>query len=209
VALALPLAACSSTSATSAESTESAATTELTTVRFALDWTPNTNHSGLYTAIAEGYFEDAGIEVEIPQNRALLEAVEGLADASDAPGDLVAGPATVAYTSWLLAVAGRGEVALTYAAILPCAWGYGDIGRRLVDIVQPHAVYAGWISFFASDAYDDVVVDLRAATDRALAATSPQVRREAADVFVTGCRFEREFWDAGLARRTWADLAAS
>ncbi|QNG18227.1 ABC transporter substrate-binding protein [Rhodococcus triatomae] len=35
------------------------------TVRFALDWTPNTNHTGLYVAIAEGYFADAGIDVEI------------------------------------------------------------------------------------------------------------------------------------------------
>ncbi|MDN6509814.1 MULTISPECIES: ABC transporter substrate-binding protein [unclassified Brevibacterium] len=36
-----------------------------TTVRFALDWTPNVNHTGLYVALHEGYFEDAGIDVEI------------------------------------------------------------------------------------------------------------------------------------------------
>lgn len=35
------------------------------TVRFALDWTPNTNHTGLYVALSEGYFEDAGIDVEV------------------------------------------------------------------------------------------------------------------------------------------------
>lgn len=34
-------------------------------IRFALDWTPNTNHTGLYVALSEGYFEDAGIDVEI------------------------------------------------------------------------------------------------------------------------------------------------
>ena len=32
-----------------------------------LDWTPNTNHTGLYVAEAEGYFRDAGLEVEIVQ----------------------------------------------------------------------------------------------------------------------------------------------
>ena len=32
-----------------------------------LDWTPNTNHTGLYVAQAEGYFEEAGLEVEIVQ----------------------------------------------------------------------------------------------------------------------------------------------
>lgn len=31
----------------------------------ALDWTPNTNHVGLYVAQAKGWFEDAGLEVEI------------------------------------------------------------------------------------------------------------------------------------------------
>lgn len=38
---------------------------EVTTVRFALDWTPNTNHTGLYVAINRGYFAEEGIEVEI------------------------------------------------------------------------------------------------------------------------------------------------
>ena len=35
------------------------------TVSVALDWTPNTNHIGLYVAAAEGYFAEAGLEVDI------------------------------------------------------------------------------------------------------------------------------------------------
>lgn len=35
------------------------------TIRFALDWTPNTNHTGLYVALQEGYFADAGLDVEV------------------------------------------------------------------------------------------------------------------------------------------------
>ena len=34
-------------------------------VTFALDWAPNTNHIGVYVAEAEGYFADAGLDVEI------------------------------------------------------------------------------------------------------------------------------------------------
>lgn len=37
-------------------------------ITFALDWTPNTNHTGLYVAVEKGYFEEAGIEVEIVQS---------------------------------------------------------------------------------------------------------------------------------------------
>ena len=34
-------------------------------ITFVLDWTPNTNHTGLYVAQAEGYFAEQGLEVEI------------------------------------------------------------------------------------------------------------------------------------------------
>jgi ABC-type nitrate/sulfonate/bicarbonate transport system substrate-binding protein len=36
-----------------------------TTVKFALDWTPNTNHTGLYVAEEKGWFKDAGINLDI------------------------------------------------------------------------------------------------------------------------------------------------
>ncbi|MFJ2237270.1 ABC transporter substrate-binding protein [Streptomyces sp. NPDC087859] len=36
-----------------------------TTVTLALDWTPNTNHTGIYVARAKGWFEDAGISLRI------------------------------------------------------------------------------------------------------------------------------------------------
>ncbi len=36
-------------------------------VRIVLDWTPNTNHTGLYVADKLGYFTDAGLDVEIKQ----------------------------------------------------------------------------------------------------------------------------------------------
>lgn len=36
-----------------------------TPIRFALDWTPNTNHTGLYVAQQQGWFRDAGLDVQI------------------------------------------------------------------------------------------------------------------------------------------------
>lgn len=40
---------------------------EKTKITFVLDWTPNTNHTGLYVAEEKGYFSDAGLDVEIVQ----------------------------------------------------------------------------------------------------------------------------------------------
>lgn len=38
-------------------------------IRIALDWTPNTNHTGLYVAQQEGWFREAGLDVEfLPYN---------------------------------------------------------------------------------------------------------------------------------------------
>ena len=37
------------------------------TVTVVLDWTPNTNHTGIYVALANGYFEEAGLDVQVVQ----------------------------------------------------------------------------------------------------------------------------------------------
>ena len=60
--------------------TVSAADNETEKITFVLDWTPNTNHTGLYVAESLGYFEDQGLEVEI------VQPPEGGADALVASG---------------------------------------------------------------------------------------------------------------------------
>ena len=40
---------------------------ELIPVTFMLDWVPNTNHTGIFVAEANGYFEESGLAVEIIQ----------------------------------------------------------------------------------------------------------------------------------------------
>lgn len=42
-------------------------TAENETITIVLDWTPNTNHTGIFAAQANGYFEEAGLNVEIVQ----------------------------------------------------------------------------------------------------------------------------------------------
>ena len=50
-----------------AKTSAAADNTEKAKVTFVLDWTPNTNHTGLYVAEEKGYFADAGLEVEVVQ----------------------------------------------------------------------------------------------------------------------------------------------
>lgn len=51
----------------SAQDTSRTKSSELTPLTFALDWTPNTNHTGLYVAQALGYYADEGLEVTLVQ----------------------------------------------------------------------------------------------------------------------------------------------
>lgn len=62
IATLVALTGCADTSGSSSSSSGSGTTTD---VKFALDWTPNTNHTGLYVAIAKGYFKDAGINLTV------------------------------------------------------------------------------------------------------------------------------------------------
>ena len=55
---------------------------ELEKITFVLDWTPNTNHTGLYVAQEKGFFEEAGLEVEIvqpPEDGAVVLVASGKA----------------------------------------------------------------------------------------------------------------------------------
>ena len=63
-AAALSLSGCSGQENNSSTA-ENSGSEELTKVSIVLDWTPNTNHTGLYVAQKMGYYEEAGLEVEI------------------------------------------------------------------------------------------------------------------------------------------------
>ncbi|KAB7669357.1 ABC transporter substrate-binding protein [Bacillus sp. B1-b2] len=57
----LLLVSCSNSSTPSTEGKEN----ELQKITMVLDWTPNTNHTGLYVAQENGYFKENGLDVEI------------------------------------------------------------------------------------------------------------------------------------------------
>ncbi len=75
------LAGCAGNNSPAGSSAGASDEPELRKVTFALDWTPNTNHTGVYVAAERGYYKEAGLEVEI------VQAPENGADALVAAGD--------------------------------------------------------------------------------------------------------------------------
>ncbi|MBU5292473.1 ABC transporter substrate-binding protein [Anaerosalibacter bizertensis] len=51
----------------SPQNSENKEKAELEKTKVILDWTPNTNHTGLYVALEKGYYKDEGLDVEIVQ----------------------------------------------------------------------------------------------------------------------------------------------
>lgn len=109
------------------------------TIRFALDWTPNTNHTGLYVALQEGYFEDAGLDVSIlPYN-------------NTSPDTLVdAGNAEFGISTQSQATFARAAGAATTSVIAPLQHRATGIGVKAdrADITRPRDLdgktYAGF-----------------------------------------------------------------
>lgn len=78
----LSFTACNSDSTESETSNAEASNEELIKITFCLDWTPNTNHTGVYVAKQLGYYKDAGLDVEIvqpPEDGAVLTCATGQA----------------------------------------------------------------------------------------------------------------------------------
>ena len=65
-----------------ASAAPSASHAPLGTVRLALDWTPNTNHTGFYVAAANGWYGEAGVDFQVlPYGTSAPEALVGAGQA--------------------------------------------------------------------------------------------------------------------------------
>ncbi len=106
-------------------------------------------------------------------------------------------PATRAYTDFLLRTATLGDFLELVAALLPCMWGYSEIGQRLAAGTPPQDTrYARWIEMYAADDFDDLAHWCREICDEAAAGAPAQQRDRMRDAFNVSSRHELAFWEA-------------
>ena len=132
------------------------------------------------------------IDVEIPANESFLTRLGG---SPDPLGPLL--PTAYAYTRHLLDVCRQGNLAVALAALLPCQWSYGEIGRRLVQAPPADPIYADWIALFAGDGYDDLVSASTDLLDRCCTAADEPLTAAAFD---RSTRYEIAFWQLAYSR---------
>lgn len=104
-------------------------------------------------------------------------------------------PTTRAYTDFLLRTAALGDFAELVAALLPCMWGYAEVGQALASRT-PDNPYAAWIDTYASAEFAAQANWCRAITDELAEGLDDSGRRRMLEAFLQSSRHELEFWDA-------------
>jgi thiaminase/transcriptional activator TenA len=107
-----------------------------------------------------------------------------------------------AYTRFLLRVAWEGPLAAIVAALLPCAWGYGDLARRLAAGGGDRAEnpYVEWIRTYTSAEFTAYADWLRDLLDRLAEGTGPAERERLAALFMESSGHEYRFWEMAWER---------
>lgn len=115
------------------------------------------------------------------------------------------GPTTLAYSSYLLAVAYARPFHEGLAAILPCYWLFRDVGRALAERESPDPMYRRWLATYTDPQFVDATGALLALADRIGARLDDDGRAAAARHARVAARYERMMCDAALARETWPE----
>jgi thiaminase/transcriptional activator TenA len=115
-------------------------------------------------------------------------------------------PTTRAYTDFLVRTAADGAMPELLAALLPCAWGYVVIGRRLAEGEAPEDPrYADWIAQYASDEFAEAVEWLRGELDRLVEDVGEERRARLREIFVLSSRYEGLFWEMCWSGESWEE----
>jgi thiaminase (transcriptional activator TenA) len=154
------------------------------------------------TAATEVFARDAAdiIAVEREMHGTLLA---DLGIDPEAIGTAEPAPATLAYTSYLMATTLGGSYAEGVGAVLPCYWIYWEVGKELLHRGSPDARYQHWISMYSSEEYGSVVQAVLDITDRVGPDLSPAERARVHRAFRTTSRYEWMFWDMGFRQEAW------
>jgi thiaminase (transcriptional activator TenA) len=124
-------------------------------------------------------------------------------DEAELEGELPA-PTTQAYTDFLVRTAALGELGELAAALLPCMWGYAEVGQRLAAAkAPPDERYARWIATYASDEFAGLADWCRGLVDRLAAAADEEGRARMTRAFLTCSRYELAFWEMGWTLERW------
>ncbi len=145
---------------------------------------------------------DETLNVEMALHRSYCEEFGISAQELEAT---VASPTTVAYTSFLLKTAYQGSFGELVASLLPCQWGYWEIGDHLLrqGLPQQTPLYAKWIEMYTSEEFSALANHIREMADRIGDEAGPSELAAMGQAYLTSVRLEHQFWDMAYRLEEW------
>lgn len=113
-------------------------------------------------------------------------------------------PTTHAYTRHLLHVAQTGTLGDVIAGVLPCQWGYAEIGTTLAEQGgSPELLYQEWIDMYASAEFLALGEWLRNLLNEITENSSPIEKERIQRNFLLSSRYEYLFWEMAWSQEEW------
>ena len=114
------------------------------------------------------------------------------------------GPTTQAYIGHLQSVARSGSLGELVAAVLPCYWIYGEVGRRLYKgRPDKPKIYREWIETYAGESFWQPVREQIRLMDALGATASGREKKLMAGHFMLSSRYEFMFWEQAYRLEGW------
>jgi len=113
-------------------------------------------------------------------------------------------PTCQAYTDFLLRTATLGGFAELIGALLPCMWGFCEIGVMLAKLGMPtDPRYVKWIRMYSAPEFVELTEWTRDLLDRLAAGLPQEELQHIEEAFFTSSRFEHAFWDMAYRQEQW------
>jgi thiaminase/transcriptional activator TenA len=114
-------------------------------------------------------------------------------------------PTTIAYTSFLLKTAHQGSFGELVASLLPCQWGYWEIGAHLSRQGGPTSapLYSKWIQMYIAPEFAGLAQEIRDLADHVGDEAGLVEQAAMGEAYLTSLRFEQLFWDMAYNMERW------
>lgn len=119
--------------------------------------------------------------------------------------ELEKSPTCQGYTDFLVRTGAMETVGITIAALLPCFWGFYEIGTRLraVGDTTENNPYRDWIEMYSSPEFADLVEWSKRLTEKYALQAGEEERDAMKKAFLISSKYESMFWEMAHILEEW------
>ena len=104
-------------------------------------------------------------------------------------------PAFIGYTNHLRHSAIHEPVAVSIAAIVPCLWGYHEVGKQMAEALTEDHPFARWLETYSSPEFDAMVEEIISIFDEVSESATDEVKQKMTVAFDTSFKWELQFFE--------------